>query len=146
MPAIDVIVRCKDSPVVRSLSLSESIEIICETGSVSLIETVSQTPMRAQKGHVVARKRINPTGIKVALPTRYNLFIFSVKSVNHPKGSARSTFTALLMLRIKPISIEVAPKRSMKMDQYSPPPRGSIPGGPLPPPSLPIVSLIKKTL
>ena len=146
MPAMDVMVRCKDSPVVRSSLLSESIEIICETGSVILIEMVSQTLMRMQNGHDVARKRISATGINDALPIRYNLFIFSVRSVNQPKGSARSTFTALLMLRIKPISIEVAPKRSMKMDQYAPPPRGSIPGGALPPPSLPIVSLIKKTL
>jgi len=83
---------------------------------MTLIQIVCHTLMRAQKGQVVARKRRKARGTDNALPAMYSLFIFLVRSVNHPEGIARSTFTALLMLRINPISTVVAPKRSKKTD------------------------------
>jgi hypothetical protein len=117
--------------------LRDFIEIISEAGPMSLMDMVSYTPIRAQNGHVVARKRSNAAGTYDALLTRYSLFKVLLRSVNQPEGSANSMFTALLTLLIRPISTVVAPKRLTKTDQYSLP---SIPE------SLPIVSLARNTL
>jgi hypothetical protein len=146
IPAIEVIVRFNDKPVIRSLLLSEAIEIICEGGDVIRNTIVSQTPINMQNGQDAAKKRIKPTGIANALLTMYCLLKFFVLSVNQPEGNARIVFMRLLILRINPNSTVDAPKRLTNMDQYSPPPIGSIPGGPLPPANLPRVSLAKKTL
>lgn len=117
---MDVIVRCNDNPLTRSSLRREPIKMIWEAGPKTLIQIVSHTLMRRQKGHVVARKRISIVGKYSALPTRYSRFICGVRSVNQPEGMARSMFTALLTLRINPISTVVAPKRLMKSSQYCP--------------------------
>jgi hypothetical protein len=117
IPAIEVIIRWIDNPVTRSLLLSDFIEIISEAGVMSLREMVSYTPIKAQNGHDVTRKRINAVGTDDARPIRYSRFKFRLRSVNHPDGSASSMFTALLMLLISPISTVVAPKRLIKTDQ-----------------------------
>jgi hypothetical protein len=146
IPAMEVIVRFNDKPVIRSLLLSETIEIICEGGDVILKIMVSHTPIRMQNGQDVAKKRIKPTGIENARLMMYCLFKFFVRSVNQPEGNARIVLMTLLILRINPNSTVDAPKRLTNIDQYSPPPIGSIPGGPLPPASLPKVSLTRNTL
>lgn len=120
MPATDAIVRFNDNPVTRSSFRREPIVMIWEAGPKILIQIVCHTLMRRQKGHVVAKNRINIVGIYNPLPKIYNLFIRLVRSVNQPEGIARSIFTALLMLRINPISIVVAPNRLMKSSQYCP--------------------------
>jgi hypothetical protein len=106
--------------VTRSSFRREPIVIIWEAGPMILILIVCHTLMRRQKGHVVAKNRINMVGRYVPLPIRYSLFIRLVRSVNQPEGIARSMFTALLMLRINPISTVVAPNRLIKSSQYCP--------------------------
>jgi len=119
-PAMDAIVRFNDNPVTRSSFRRELIVIIWEAGPKILIQIVCHTLMKRQKGHVVAKNRINIAGTYNPLPKRYSLFIRLVRSVNQPEGIAKSMFTALLMLRINPISTVVAPKRLMKSSQYCP--------------------------
>jgi hypothetical protein len=141
IPAMDVIVRCNERPVTRSAFRIEPIKMIWEAGPIILWLIACHRSIRIQIGQVVARKRSKVVGRDIALPTRYSRFIFVVESVNHPEGMARTAMTAWLMLVISPNSTVDAPKRLMKMFQYSP---LSIP--PPWPKSLPIASLAINTL